>query len=79
MFEGPAEGFTRYLRPHEMEAELRGLATAYPALATLERIGESGEDRPLWAMTLTNGATGAAGDKPALYIDGNHHAGEVTG
>ena len=74
----PANGFTRYLRPHEMEAELKQLTTTYPALATLEQIGASGEGRPLWAVTLTNSATGAADDKPALYIDGNHHAGEVT-
>jgi len=74
----PADDFTRYLRPHEMESELRQLATIYPALATLEQIGASGQGRPLWVMTLTNSATGAASDKPALYIDGNHHAGEVT-
>ncbi len=34
--------------------------------------------RPLWALTVTNSATGAALDKPAISIDGNHHAGEVT-
>ncbi|HET8630586.1 MAG TPA: M14 family metallopeptidase [Thermomicrobiales bacterium] len=75
----PADDFTRYLRPEEMAAELRRLAAAYPTLATLESIGRSFEGRDLWAMTLTNSATGPAADKPAIYIDGNHHAGEVTG
>lgn len=74
----PADSFTRYLRPHELEAELRQLADTYPALASLEQIGSSYEGRPLWTMTLTNSATSAAAGKPALYIDGNHHAGEVT-
>ncbi len=74
----PADNFTRYLRPHEMGAELRQLAQDYPTLATLEQIGASMEDRPLWALTITNRATGPAADKPAVYLDGNHHAGEVT-
>lgn len=75
----PADNFSRYLRPHEMEAILQGLAEAYPTLSSLEQIGTSFEGRPLWLMTLTNAATGDALDKPAVYIDGNHHAGEVTG
>src|SRR4051794_4646951 len=79
LMSSPADNFTRYLRPHEMEAALRQLAEAHPALATLEQIGTSFEGRPLWVLTLTNSATGAALDKPAVYIDGNHHAGEVNG
>lgn len=79
MTAAPAIDFSRYLRPHEMDAILRDLAARYPALATLEEIGASFEGRPLWALTLTNSATGAPLDKPAVYIDGNHHAGEVTG
>jgi murein tripeptide amidase MpaA len=74
-----ADDFSRYLRPHELEAELRRLAGAYPALATLESIGRSHQGRDLWVLTLTNRATGPALDKPAVYLDGCHHAGEVTG
>ena len=79
MTTAPAADFTHYLRPHEMEEELRALAAAHPDHARLESIGTSFEGRPLWMMTLTDRATGAPETKPALYIDGNHHAGEVTG
>jgi len=75
----PAAGFARYLRPQEMEEELRVLVAAHPGYASLESIGTSFEGRPLWVMTLTDQATGAPDTKPAIYIDGNHHAGEVTG
>ena len=74
----PPDKLTRYHPPHEMGAEKRQLAQDYPTLATLEQIGASMEDRPLWALTITNRATGPAADKPAVYLDGNHHAGEVT-
>lgn len=75
----PAENFSRYLRPQEMEAELRALTAAHPGFASLEAIGASAEGRPLWVVTLTDRATGTPDTKPAIYIDGNHHAGEVTG
>ena len=37
------------------------------------------EDRQVWACEITNYATGDVLEKPAYYVDGNHHAGEVTG
>ena len=74
----PADNFARYLRPHEMEEVLRGLVREYPTLAALEQVGASMEGRPLWALTVTNRETGDALDKPGVYVDGNHHAGEVT-
>ena len=33
----------------------------------------------LWALSITDYATGDHSEKPAYYMDGNHHAGEVTG
>lgn len=38
----------------------------------------SEEGRNQYVITLTNTKTGDALSKPALYIDGNIHAGEVT-
>lgn len=58
---------------------LHELVAAYPHLATLESVGKSYEGRELWLVTLTNQATGPALEKPAYWIDGNTHAGEVTG
>ncbi len=50
-----------------------------PHLVTVESIGRSHEGRDIWVATLTHRATGAAADKPAFLVDGNIHAGELTG
>ncbi len=63
----------------ELTALLQEWAATYPQLLAVASIGQSYEGRDIWAATVTNTATGAAGDKPALYVDGNMHAGEVTG
>lgn len=72
-------GFDRYLTYSEVTDYLRKTAEAYPDLADLESAGKSYEGRDIWALTLTNKKTGCARKKPALYVDGNIHAGEVTG
>lgn len=69
----------RYLRYDEMTALLRAFGAAYPSLCQLAEIGRSAEGRSVWAVTLTNQATGPDGDKPGYLIDANTHAGEVTG
>ncbi len=74
-----APKFDHYWVFSELESALKEWAAAYPNLCTLESVGKSGEGRDIWAVTMTNGATGCASKKPAFYFDGNHHAGEVTG
>ncbi|HWI64768.1 MAG TPA: M14 family metallopeptidase [Symbiobacteriaceae bacterium] len=69
----------RYLRYDEMTAFLKACAAEYPSLCALEEIGRSAEGRSVWAVTLSNFASGAAGDKPGYLLDANTHAGEVTG
>ena len=51
----------------------------YPQLCSLESICVTEEGRDVLALTITNFKTGAPESKPAFHIDGNHHAGEVTG
>lgn len=68
-----------YLKYAEVESFLRRLVMDFPQLASLDTAGKSFEGRELWVLTLTNSATGAADTKPAMYIEGNMHAGEVTG
>ncbi len=51
----------------------------YPNLVELKSIGQSYEKRPIWLLALTNKATGADTDKPAVWIDANIHATEITG
>lgn len=75
----PSVDFTRYYRPHEVEAALRAFAEAYPGLCSLTSIGTSHEGRPIWCATLTNLATGPDAEKAALWLDANIHATEVTG
>ena len=50
-----------------------------PGLTELDQVGESYHGQPLMLITITNEATGPAHDKPALYVDGGIHAGELTG
>ncbi|MBS3949848.1 MAG: hypothetical protein KGZ53_04195 [Peptococcaceae bacterium] len=50
----------------------------YPAMCRVEVIGHSYEGRGLLAVTVTNFDAGSPDDKPALYLEGNMHAGEVT-
>ncbi len=71
--------FTRYLRPHEVEATLHAFAATHPQLCTLRSIGQSHEGRSIWCATLTNQATGPDMEKPAFWLDANIHATEVTG
>ena len=56
---------------------LQGWVAEYPELARCESIGKSGEGRDIWAVTVTNQATGPDHEKPAYYVDANIHAAEV--
>jgi murein tripeptide amidase MpaA len=75
----PTQGDLSYYTYETLTRYLRELVAAHPGLATLESIGKSYEGRDVWLVTLTNHATGPALEKPAYWIDGNTHAGEVTG
>jgi hypothetical protein len=70
--------FDRYPRFRELTEWLHELADAQPDLVALESIGRSHEGRELWLATVTNRATGPHGEKPAVWLDGNIHASEVT-
>ncbi len=70
--------FDRYYRYDELTEALRTFAADYPQLVALESIGKSYEGRDIWLVTLTNTATGPAEEKPALWVDGNIHASEVS-
>lgn len=58
---------------------LRKWAAAYPNLVELYSVGQSLEGRELWQITITNKKTGRHTDKPAFFIEGGRHAGEITG
>jgi murein tripeptide amidase MpaA len=70
--------FNRYYRYEELTALLKAYVAEYPELVQVESIGKSHEGRDIWLVTVTNTQSGAAADKPALWVDGNIHASEVS-
>ncbi len=70
--------FDVYYSYDDLTRHLKGMAERQPDLLKVESVGDSYEGRPIWCATLTNTATGPAESKPALYIDGNIHATEVS-
>jgi murein tripeptide amidase MpaA len=74
----PNVTFDHYYRYDELTRILNEFAQEFPLLVRLESIGKSYEGRDVWLMTLTNAATGADKEKPALWVDGNIHASEVS-
>ena len=71
--------FDRYLRHAELNAALADLARRHPNLVRVCTIGQSHEGRDILLAIVTDQATGADRDKPALWVDGNIHATEVAG
>lgn len=71
--------YDTYYKYDELTDALRQLTAAYPTLCQMGSIGRSWQGRDVWYVTLTNQQTGNHAEKPAIYIDGNTHAGEVTG
>jgi murein tripeptide amidase MpaA len=74
----PAPRFDRFYRHDELGRLLADYAEALPQLIERRSIGKSHEGRDIWLVALTNRATGAPEDKPALWVDGNIHAAELT-
>jgi murein tripeptide amidase MpaA len=74
----PDVQFDRYYRYEDLTHILRGYAQDHPHLVRLESIGKSYEGRDVWLVTVTCFAAGEDKDKPALWVDGNIHASEVS-
>ena len=74
----PKPRFNKFHRYEELTFLLKAYAKEYPDLIKLESIGKSYEGRDVWLITATNFKSGADADKPALWLDGNIHATEVT-
>ena len=75
---GGTVDWNRFYTAAETNQILHEFHTLYPHLTELHQIGESYRGQPLMVMTITNEATGPAATKPALYVDGGIHAGELT-
>ncbi len=75
----PDVAFDRFYRYDELTNILESWAQERPELFRLESIGKSYEGRDIWLATITNAETGPDLEKPALLIEANIHAIEVTG
>jgi hypothetical protein len=63
----------------EVVAYLQKVAETYPTLTKLHNIGKSYLGKDLLVLEITNQGKGGASEKPAYWLDGNIHAGEVFG
>jgi hypothetical protein len=70
--------FSHYHKYDEVLAFLNTWAKEYPNIVDLYSVGKSFEGRDIWQVTITNKSTGKDTDKPAMFIEGNRHSGEVT-
>ena len=71
--------WNRYYSAAETSQILTALGRRYPALTRVYSIGKSYKGVDLMMVEVTNEETGPAAEKPALYLDGGIHAGELTG
>jgi murein tripeptide amidase MpaA len=74
----PDVRFDTYYRYADLTRILHAYAEEHPQLVRVESIGKSHEGRDLWMVTVTNFETGPDDEKPALWVDGNIHASEVS-
>lgn len=66
----------RFVDFADLTEQLRAWSRAFPELCELTSIGTSSEGRELWVLTIgrDRGRT-----RPAVWVDGNMHASELTG
>jgi len=71
--------FNRYFTNQDIDQILPNWAQAYPNLLELRTLGESYEKRPIHLLVITNRQGRPDTDKPAVWVDANIHATEITG
>ena len=74
----PQPRFDTFYRHAELTRLLHEYAAARPELIEVRSIGRSHEGRDIWVAIVTHAATGVDTGKPAIWVDGNIHAGELT-
>jgi hypothetical protein len=70
--------FQHYHGEAETNWWMRKWAYEHPDIVALDQVGTSFGGKPMYQLTITNKALGAATDKPAAYFDGGRHSGEIT-
>ncbi|MFH1791709.1 MAG: M14 family zinc carboxypeptidase, partial [Candidatus Omnitrophota bacterium] len=70
--------FDRFYRYDDLTRIVQSFAEARPDLVRLEEVGRSWEGRAIRVAAITRFDTGPAEEKPALWVDGNIHATELS-
>ena len=71
--------YDRYYRYDEITAILKQYEKDFPGYFRLSSIGKTPEGREIWLAEVTDLSAGDFSVKPGFVLDGNVHAGEVTG
>ncbi len=71
--------FDHYYSLAQVYEAVKLLNETYPELTTLDMVGKTEEERPIYVMTINNPKTGKALDKPGVWVDGNIHGNEIQG
>jgi len=69
--------FDMYYDYADLVEAMKALHKAYPGMTNLVLVGKSEEGREIYSLEINNPATGAAEDKPGVYVDGNIHGNEI--
>lgn len=70
--------FQHYATLTEMQDFLSQLQTAYPDLVQVSPVGQSWQGRDILLVRLGSSLTGDPDARPAMYLDGQHHAREAV-
>lgn len=73
------QAYDHYYNYQEITDLVQGYARDHPELVRLSSLNKTKEGRDIWLVELTNTATGDFSEKPAYFLNGHVHAGEVTG
>jgi hypothetical protein len=72
-----AEIDERYLNPAEVEKILRETHEKFPEITKLEKVGESLEGNPIWAIKISDNAKNEEASEPSVLFNGMHHSREI--
>jgi len=70
----PPSEYTEY---DEMVPILQGLANTYPNICALYDVGDTWEDREIWALKISDNVATHEAEEKDILVNGNHHAREI--
>jgi murein tripeptide amidase MpaA/ribosomal protein L34 len=70
--------FKKFYKYEELTELVDALARKYPELLDIIEIGKSHEGRRCFVIAVSDKTTGSPDEKPALWLDGNIHATELS-